>query len=214
MAIAEGLKLASRVDGLRETTAREENALEKFRVETLSNIGDQIQTEEEKRNALKEEVKVLEERRVLALAPLVERETAITTKEAVLASKKAELKALNDKLVQKDMDSAKTENVALEKLGLAKVVHTQASATLLEASTIKANAEQTNRLAAKTLKEAEANATVLLAHATEQAQLVKDREEAVAKREEDNRQALIDIAKEWTKLHDYRATIDRNLKRK
>lgn len=66
----EGMKLAKRVDALRETVADEEASLELFRRKTITAISTQISKAEEKLALLKEEVATLEERRAQALKPL------------------------------------------------------------------------------------------------------------------------------------------------
>lgn len=213
-AIAEGLKLAKRVDALREVSATEEQSLEQYRVETLSNISGQIRTEAEKRDLLKEEIKALEERRVLSLVPIIEREIAVTKKEEELENKAQYLQSLESSLSQRQMDVAKIENATLEKLGLAKVVHTQATNALAEASTIKADAVVISRIAYTTLNEANANAKVMLENASLHDSQVRAREDSVFEREEESRNERIAISKEWTKLKDFEATLQRNLNRK
>lgn len=68
--IQEGLKLAKKVDSLRELTADEETRFEKFRKETLSAIYAEIDGATSKRDERLGEVEDLEKRRKLALIPL------------------------------------------------------------------------------------------------------------------------------------------------
>lgn len=70
--VDEGVKLAKRVDTLREVHAQEEASLEKFRVETVRVINEEISTTAEKLDVLKKEVKELEEKKAEALKPLTE----------------------------------------------------------------------------------------------------------------------------------------------
>lgn len=214
IAVAEGLKLAQRVDGLREVSASEAVALETWRRETLSAITEDITATTSVRDGLQSEVKGLEERRALATSSLVERENAVQSREDGVAAEKEELKAAHLALDIRTTDVAGVENAAKEKLQVATVVHTQAKDVLAEASTIKANAEQTSRLADKTLHEAQANAATILANADEREGFVINRENAVAVREEQNRKDQIDLALGWQELKDRIATFERDLKRK
>lgn len=70
--IDEGLKLATRVDSLRETQANEEKALERFRIETISRINEEIVSLTKTKNELSKEVSDLEDRKREALKPLDE----------------------------------------------------------------------------------------------------------------------------------------------
>lgn len=66
----EGIKLARRVDGLREVAAAEEASLEKFRRETLARIHEEITQETSKRDSLRQEVFRLQKEREEAIKPL------------------------------------------------------------------------------------------------------------------------------------------------
>ncbi len=73
--IDEGVKLARKVDALRELRTQEDAVLQKFRAETVATINDEIKTLSERRISLSDEVVLLEWRRADALKPL-EKETA------------------------------------------------------------------------------------------------------------------------------------------
>lgn len=68
--IDEGMKIARRIDNLREIAASEEVSLENFRRTTVEKIHEEISTEAKKREDLRAEVAILEERRKKALEPL------------------------------------------------------------------------------------------------------------------------------------------------
>ncbi len=65
--IAEGLKISRRVDGLRELQAKEEQTLDKFRVETLSAIQKELSELNGEKETLLSEVKVLREEKAKGL---------------------------------------------------------------------------------------------------------------------------------------------------
>lgn len=105
--VQEGLKLARRVDGLRETQAQEEKSLELFRQNTVANINTEIEKESVKLEALKADVFALEDRRRNALVPVRDLEAAA---EALL--EKAVNKA-NDVDILEDLATKK--HTALDK---------------------------------------------------------------------------------------------------
>lgn len=63
--INEGLKLAKKVDTLREVVAQEEESLKKFRIKTISAINDEIIIAAKKRDDLNKENSDLEEKNIL-----------------------------------------------------------------------------------------------------------------------------------------------------
>ncbi len=212
-AVAEGLKLAKKVDALREVSAQEEASLAQFRVKTLENIGKDIAAMEQVRDALVTEVQLLTGRREDALAPLdsykkqlYEEALALEYREETLALKAVEL----DK---RDYDLHHREFAATKKEHNNEVVHTQVEAMFQEASTLKGNAVKEAIKASELLRTAEAKAKVFEANALEREVWVKQREAAVANAEESNNARESELEKEWRLLNDRRALHERNLKR-
>ena len=70
--IDEGVKIAQKVDAVRNTLAEEEANLDKFRTESVKNIKAELAPLEEKRDGLKKEVQELERTREQLLIPLTE----------------------------------------------------------------------------------------------------------------------------------------------
>ena len=70
--IDEGVKLAKRIDGLRETLADEEQSLDKFRVAQIEGIKAETAPLEEYLGGLKKEIEELERTRAQLLIPLDE----------------------------------------------------------------------------------------------------------------------------------------------
>lgn len=68
--VQEGMKLAKRVDNLREVAAREEESLTKFRVNTISLLKKEIDEKVTERDFLEDTNKVLREERMRLEAPL------------------------------------------------------------------------------------------------------------------------------------------------
>ncbi len=82
--INEGVKVAKRIDNLRETAASEEVALEKFRKESISAINQEIVLKEKEKNELLKEVSDLEDRKAQALLPLDDAWREVHEKESEL----------------------------------------------------------------------------------------------------------------------------------
>jgi len=76
--INEGLKIAKRVDILRETHAQEETSLQTFRQKTLAEIHEEITKKTEERDNLADEVRKLERRKEEALKPLTEEQESLS----------------------------------------------------------------------------------------------------------------------------------------
>lgn len=89
--IQEGLKLAKRVDALRETAVEEELSLKKFREATIKNIHEELSTEGQKLETLKVEVKALESRKEEALKPLTEAWDTLRREQEALSKAEEEL---------------------------------------------------------------------------------------------------------------------------
>lgn len=68
----EGLKLAKRVDSLREIASEEEQSLKQFRENTVAVINKEIVEQTQIRDSLKFEVSKLQEEKELALKPIVD----------------------------------------------------------------------------------------------------------------------------------------------
>ncbi len=105
--ISEGAKLASRVDGLRETYSKVEQDLEKYRTATLEAIGKEIKDLDGKKNVLSDEIKVMQ-RKYDRMMP------EISTKRTELAQFEKSLKAWEKKLEKKDEASELMELDVME----------------------------------------------------------------------------------------------------
>lgn len=211
--VAEGLKLAGRVDSLREVAAHEEASLAKFRRETIEVIHAEIVAETYKRDLLIGEVSVLEDRKREALKPLddqreelrqieaknvawvddlFEREVAVIVRDGVLSEREVVLQKLEEKAryTQEDAERRQAE---------AAIMETMAGTKNMEASEI--------------LRKAHAEAETLVSNAMEREEWVTQREDAVFLKEEELREKEIELAKDWSRLKDREATLERNIKR-
>ena len=212
--IDEGVKLAKRIDGLRETLADEEQSLEKFRVATLENIKAETAPLEEKRDSLKKEVGELERTRAELLLPLDE-----AWEEVELERKELEQKEYDVGEVQKAAEKDKTK--AREELRLAKEAKKQAAfceeeaTNKLNSATIELrNAKELNEQAVTTKREADIYKTEALATVAEEQRKLDLRTKALEEREEKVRKDEEEISKTKLQLADQRQTLERAFKRK
>ena len=200
--INEGLKLATRVDSLREVSAQEEVALTKFRTETLAQIGNDIMKESKKLDKLKEEVKEAESKKAEAQIPLDTEWEKVKSEHNTLADKSKELEELKINL-DKKVAELEERSKSIFTLGLqATSAKNQASDLLRDADNKEKAAEMKERKASETLASASREANVILAKANEKEGFVNEREKAVFKKEEELRKKEIDLAKEWSLLKD------------
>lgn len=210
--IAEGLKLAKRVDSLRQTVAEEDKALKAFRVQTLEAIGDEIKAHTVKRDALRTEVKDLEERRAIALEPLDAKEADLRKRENNISIKEAD-NAKQEKLlheVQLDLDKRTKDVVAKE----TQTAHLHEDAQLLHKNTVILNgdAERKHREAESVLSQARRDASVITENSIQREAWVQAREVTVQKKEDELRAQELQIAREWTLLRDRQDLLERNIK--
>lgn len=211
--IDEGLKLSGKVDALREISAQEEAKFAKFRTETLSVIQSEILSETKKRDELKHEVSVLEDRKVQALKPLTEELDKITAGKEHLIGIKSALDLRDTNIKDKELELSNREQKVIKLEREVSYAQSDVSTRLQNAGTLESNAERMNRVATETLENAKVGATEILSNAAQREVLVTEREKASSIKEEELRTKAIDLANEFIRLKDREATLARNINR-
>ncbi len=89
--IDEGIKIARKVDGLREVRAEEEAALLKWRSDTLEIIGNEIKSAIERRDIITQQAEEAETRRISALKPLDDERNRIIAEGKLVTSRGEEI---------------------------------------------------------------------------------------------------------------------------
>ena len=211
--IQEGLKLAKRVDALREISAQEDKALKEFRKSSLAQITSEILDETKKRDDLQKEVRDLEDRKLEALKPLdlewdkvkVAKEE-LTRKEATILGitegHKAEYEDINRRI--KDISDKEAHLATVADITLSK--HDRAEKILLQAREQAISSKKIAEYVAREAKE-------LINNAQEKERYIINREKAVFTKEEELREKEIDLAKQVIKIRDRESTLERNIKR-
>lgn len=107
--IDEGVKLAKKVDALREVSAKEEANLSKFRSESLKQLKNDIEVLTRQKNVLQEELTRLEEDRKSLQKPLDNKWAEFWEKSEKLNSKEKEIEARIVQLDQKESLQIKSD---------------------------------------------------------------------------------------------------------
>ncbi len=116
--IEEGAKLAKKIDSLRETAAKEETNLGKFRIENLRILKADIDGLCAKKTLLEEEVKGLEEARILAQAPLnlIKAWSKVKTSKIEIEGLKTEIFERETSVTQKETNIEVSKNAIASQL--------------------------------------------------------------------------------------------------
>lgn len=212
--IEEGVKLAQRVDTLREVVAHEEASLEKFRRETVASIHKEIVGLTAERDTLKAEVKTLQTLREEAIRPLDEQRENLhktaSAQEAIqqqLDDRYISLKT-KERYVDDTLRDLSTRNERL------KQQEARAQELLVEADDKRKVAEDKESQANSLLTQAKQTIEKATVDIEERERFIQSREQAVSAKEEELRTKEIDLAKDFIRLKDREATLERNLKRR
>lgn len=176
--IQEGLKLAKKVDTLRETAAVEEKKLNTFRDESIKRVKEDIEALTLKRDNLRGEISVLEDRRKDLQQPLDAEWEKIERKKLELSGMENSL-ADKLKLLESNEKEYKKRDKEL-KLEEGRIADMKERAEKLLADTAKKNSE-----AEKALSSAHDQSDVILKRASAREKDVINRELEVAAKERD-----------------------------
>jgi len=211
--VAEGLKLARKVDTLRELAAQEETNLTKFRTETVKQIHADITKESQKRDALKTEVKELESKRKALCEPLTKETHELEKKrrEYEVARDTANVAIITAQRERRDVEKAVAE--ATKVLARAATRDEASKDALKDSLTAKKEAESARNSARDIEKKALELKTVV-----EKDLKRRDVECATKERELEMWQDTLEkegaeLAKEWKKLEDRKEMFERTIKR-
>jgi chromosome segregation ATPase len=212
--IDEGVKLAKRIDGLRETLADETKSLEQFRVSTIANIKAETEPLEEYLGSLKKEVDELERAKTQALLPLDAEWEKLEAEKVTIEKQKHEVGEVQ-KATNKAKDEAGEElRVAEEAKKQAIFCEEEATNKLKDATIELRNAKELKEQAGTTKREADIYKNDALATVAEEQRKLNLRTKALEEREQKVRDDETEISKTKLWLADQRATLGRALKRK
>lgn len=211
--VDEGMKLARKVDVLRETQVIEEETLAKFRRETLELITKEVNERVIVKDSLNKEVEVLERRRTAALIPLAAEWDRVAQKNRNLEATENMLNHLDETLQAKDSILKEREALILIKEKRTNDMHKQTQDLLVETDILKSETARLNVQANDELQKAKRASTASLQNIEEKERFIENREKAVFSKEEELRTKEIELAKEWSVLKDREAMVERNIKR-
>lgn len=211
--IEEGLKLAKRVDNLREVVAREDSALSKFRSETLSTIQTEIEDFTEKKDLLYAEVQVLEGIKAIGLHSVQEKRKELEDFKKELDERKNTLESEAGALSEREAQIQASERELHVKQTDTDAMHKRISELYVSADTLNNEAERKHLLASQVLIKAEAEAGSKNENVTQREAWVTGREEVVLQKEEELRTKELKLAEDWSLLKDREKTLEREIKR-
>jgi hypothetical protein len=211
--VQEGLKLAKRVDSLREVQAQEEESLRNFREKTLFSIHQETTKASNERDALLTEVALLKEERDKALEPLTkewgllgEAKQALLIESETLTRERKEVEAIRQGLVTTLEVSLEKEQKIATTLGqiqlLGEETHRNKEASTI--ALIQAEKTQKEALSLKHLMEEQISSHTAQSIANEQRQALRDAQQDAREQELNARE---------TRLADREGTLERNIKR-
>lgn len=209
----EGLKLARRVDALRQAQATEETALTKWRTDTLSQIQKEIKSLTEKKDSLSKEIKILEGKRKEALRPLDKEQESLEKQRVSLESQAESLKEREEKLLKEEKAVQKSKDVAALELRKAVDERRRASDFLSEteyhAHEMQLALAETETLKDKALFFKETTEKEL----SERELSIAAKERSLSLKEENLDKKATALNKRIKQIEDREATFERNLKR-
>lgn len=212
--IEEGLKLAKRVDSLREIQAREDKVLKDFRTNTLSEISKETLKESKKLDSLKSEVKDLEERREKALKPLDEELIKLSDRKKEIEEFERIINNRGREVANEKLDLSKRDLELVNKERAVETLNKGAKELFLTADSSNEQAKAKLDESVRVFNKATIDSNGIINKAMEKEKLLEAREKRIFDKEEELRTKEIDLAKQFSVLRDREETLKRNLKRK
>ena len=209
-----GLKLARKVDALRETKQEEEGNLERFRAESIARTKIEIDACIRQRDVLKEEIVSLLEAKRIASIPLTDEWDKVIERQRVLEDFETGLRTTSKLLDQRDFETASTQKQTNEELVRIQGLKQQVSHTLEKADDV---LREANESASRIRNEAQT--TLMTAELTNQESIRREQEVSIRETQIDIdlkriEKADKDLTKREKLLADRNAMYLRNLKRK
>lgn len=212
-AIQEGIKLARRVDGLREVVSQEEASLENFRRETLARIHGETTEAAEIRDALRQEVSELQKRREEALEPLTAELDAIRNGIAQLVQDREALDLRESSISSREEELARESLAVRDQFSRAEEELRRSNALLQEADSKHGEAE----LARQSAQESSAKAAYLESKAEsylrsiEETAVANERRHEERDKQQDKRER--DLNARETRIKDRELLLERTIAR-
>lgn len=211
--IQEGVKIASKVDSLRELQATTEQNLEKYRRETLASVQKDIDIAIDRRDEIKKEILVLQDKLDAMLPGMETTRKELKKKEEYLEKTSLDIERRKEELSLAELDILEAKKEAKDTLARVKTLE---SAIALSAQKSAEYEEKTR----KTLHSTTEAEKALLRRKNEQEMEFNERERAISTKEDIliTQGVLLEKEKkelnaEKIKLADRRAMIERTMER-
>lgn len=211
--IEEGVKIARRIDNLREVAAQEEASLAKFRRETIAKINTEISTLQDTKEKLSGEILQLEDQRKKLMIPLddewdkvhkakqdlSQRERDLIDKESYLLHREEEVSKISTKLSNLSIKTSLKDERATELLNEANNRVKEIETTLSNAKLIEEKALNLKKEFDKEIRERDSN--------------IASKERSLEMREANIIKQEIELNKEWLMLKDRKKMVEKRIKK-
>lgn len=212
-AIDEGMKLAKRVDNLREIAASEEENLMNFRRVTVEKIHEEISTKAKRRDELNTEVAILEEKRSKALEPFTKELEAIQIKQEESLRREFFLNEREAVITRHELELENSSKESDGILARAKTKDELSNARLHDAQRAATEAESALAHARLVHEEALAYEAKIIEALTHRENIVLVRENDATIRGKELLAREIALADGWILLRDRQAMLEHEIKR-
>jgi hypothetical protein len=205
----EGLKLAKRIDALRETAALEEVSLDEFRKKTLEAIHADTEKERKVLESLKSEVRELESRRKDLQEPLDAEWDSLNQAKETFIEREKELEKRLDIATQDRREAAKYKRDARTALEAIATRETAICVSLKSASDLEKAAKEDRKAAEKVRDDATYLKELVEAELKQRDADCASRERSITMREAILKSREEELDKEWRLLNDRKAMRER-----
>lgn len=211
---AEGMKLARRVDSLREIAAQEEAALKKFRDQTLAQIKADIEKESKPLQELRKEVVILQQSRQDALKPLTEEKNEILSLREQLHKETQVLNAYREDIKKRELSVDHNLKEAENEYQRANEYQRRQAQYLQDTDVSRRNAEEYLKQAEEKKERAsKLSQEILIEFASRDMQLAAS-ERRIEMKDKAQNEREQELNQRETRLLDREKMLERNLKRK
>lgn len=211
--IEEGMKVATRVDGLRQTYAKAEQELEAWRAATLASIGEEIRKLDEKKERLSADINVMQSKCDRMMSEISTKRRELAQFEKSLRTWEKNIGDREEKVLLDELEIAEAKSKAELYLSAQKDNERITANLLVEANKKKNEAQDTLETARKVQEKAYSDKKDIEAEMSLREFSIKTKEQEILKKEMqlDEREKELNIEK--IKVNDMRQTLNRSLER-
>lgn len=213
VAVEEGMKLARRVDGLREAAADTETAFKKYRDETIAKINEEIGQKSKERDGLDRQINLRKEELVKLQKPLDDEWAKVNQAATDLNRRTEESNVREHKLTDREGEVELKEKKVAATLARATTKEELSTSNLRTTAQAESAAQQALSSANRIKEEALALKASTEKELIHREELVANRENDATLKEQDLTTREKALADGWRLLEDRQALFERSIKR-